>query len=228
MFRFFVDKKDGDKFILNDKTLNHIKTSRVQNKDFLVNYKGVFYQCFLDGKTAIIKKKLEINNEKKQKVFLYQSLINIKRFEWFLQKATELGVDEIIPIISENISIKYDKLENKYERWNEIIKNASEQSFRNNAPKLHDPINFMDAIKNADGDKKIILHEKSNLENSIKNFINKNYEKICVFIGPEGGFTDKEIDESIKYEFQDINLGKRILRSETASLSILSILNIFQ
>ena len=147
-------------------------------------------------------------------------IIKIKNFEWLIQKATELGVQEFYPLICENTNKKYlEIVKNKLTRFQEIAKNAAEQSFRNQVMKIFDPINFIDAIE-IKIENKFLAHEKINSnQTSQSNNFNGN---IAFFVGPEGGFSDNEVEIAQKNNTQIISLGKRILRSETAVIWLIA------
>lgn len=106
MFRFFVEQKEDNYFILTNEILNHIKVARVQNKNFICIYEQVFYLCKLEGKKALIIEKIDANHEFKNQVILAMSVINTKRFELTIQKAAELGVSLFIPMLSQNVEQK--------------------------------------------------------------------------------------------------------------------------
>lgn len=220
MYRFFVDKREENKFFLSKEVLNHLKTIHLnKNEKFICVFKEEFYVCILENNFAIIMNKLNENHEYNHNLILFSAIINIKRFEWLIQKATELGVKEFYPLVTKNTNTKLiDVLIKKINRFNEIIKNASEQSFRNSLMKLHQPINFNEAIK-------INVHNKYIAHEKIKKTNNKQFNldfDTAFFVGPEGGFDDKEIKTAQKFNVKTISLGKRILRSETAAIFLLS------
>lgn len=221
MYRFFVNEKIGNKFKLSKDILNHMKIIRLKaNENFYCNFENKYYLCHLEKNEAIIDEELDINNEFVGDVVLFASIINIKRFEWLVQKATELGVKKIYPMISKNTNKKYvDILSKRIDRLKEISKNASEQSFRNILVEINEPISFNEAIK-YDIENKYIAHEifDNNSENN-----NKFFEpNVAFYVGPEGGFTEEEITKAMNFNIKKIYLGKRIMRSETASLFFLS------
>ncbi len=220
MYRFFVSRKiDDQKFELDKKILDHIKVLRLnKNEKIYCIYNNEFYLCHVENNYAIIDKKTDINNEFKGKVYLFAAIINIKRFEWLIQKAVELGVTDFFPVISKNVNSKYlQQIKAKKDRFYEIAKNASEQSFRNIIINIHEVIKFEDAIK-LDLKNKYIAHEKNN--SSCENMLFES--DVAFFVGPEGGFDENEIDKAIENNVKPISLGKRILRSETSSLYLLS------
>ncbi|KKB27006.1 Ribosomal RNA small subunit methyltransferase [Mycoplasmopsis meleagridis] len=220
MHRFFVNKKiENNYFELDDKLINHIKVARLEKDIFLCNYLNEFYECVFENQKAKIIRKKNINNEFKNEIILAAPIIKIERFEWLIQKAVELGATKIIPLISKYTNgnlVKYD-LERKYKRFLEIIKNAAEQSFRNIIPSFEKPMQFKDII-NKYNDKNIYIAHEKEAENKI-NFLETN---CLILVGPEGGFSDEEITFATINKAKIVNLGKRILRAETACLFMLS------
>ena len=220
MYRFFVNQREENYFILNDEIVNHLKSVRIQKEEKIICvYQAKFYICSYDwkNKIALIEQELDEDHEYSNNLILCASIIKLKRFEWLIQKATELGVKEFYPIITKNTNIKYiQQFDSKFERMETIIKNASEQSFRNILMKIHKPITFDEALK-LNVKTKILAHEKSYVKSS-----NDFEGDICFYVGPEGGFTQEEIEKSLNQGIQIISLGKRILRSETASIYLLS------
>lgn len=222
MYRFFVEKKINNFFELSQDVLNHLKSIRIKKEEkFYCIYKGEYYICYLENKSAIIIKKINIDNEYKNELTLYASIINIKRFEWLIQKATELGVKDFYPMITKNTNVNFvSQVKKKITRFQEISKNAAEQSFRNFPMNIHDPIDFYYAISSTISNK-YIAHEKLEIDDQIEN--NNIFDgDLAFFVGPEGGFDEEEIKIAKQKNIKTISLGKRILRSETASIFLLS------
>ncbi|MDO6744716.1 16S rRNA (uracil(1498)-N(3))-methyltransferase [Tenacibaculum soleae] len=141
---------------------------------------------------------------------------NNDRLEWFLEKATEIGVDEITPIICDNSERKVVKLE----RLSKIIQAAMKQSLQFTLPKLNAPIKFSDFIKQTFTEEVFIAHCEDNIEKkTLKNIATKN-SKYTIMIGPEGDFSSKEIEKSLAVNFKPISLGINRLRTETAGLNV--------
>ncbi len=158
-----------------------------------------------------------IRKEKKEKNHNYYLHIaiaptkNISRFEWFLEKATEIGIDEITPIICQRSERKKINMQ----RCNRILISSIKQSLKFYKPKLNEPSNFSDFIKEKlEGDKLIAHCLKTE-----KNKINKsNQKKYIILIGPEGDFTENEITNALKNGFKATTLGNSRLRTETAGI----------
>ncbi len=172
----------------------------------------------------VIEKK-EIHNENSYIVSIYQAIIKNENFELIIQKATELGVNNIYPIITEYTNHKFDKkgFDKKLERWNKIAIAAAEQCERVFIPKIHNPVEI-NTIQLSDSDMNITLCPYSNTLDNFENLI-KTHNSFNIFIGPEGGFSNKEMELFKTNCFNTVNLGKRILKAETAPINILSIIN---
>lgn len=220
MFRFFVEEKQGNTFVLSSEILKHIKVARVQNEEFICIFEGKFYITKLAGDAAQIVSELDEQHDFEEQVVIAASFIDTKRFEWLIQKASELGATKLIPVISKNVVKKLpNDIDKKLERWNQIALNASEQSFRNNKMIVEKPMSFDDVIK-IKITNKYIAHEKSDKTPEV------SFPQDSLFlVGPEGGFTNEEVASANERGFTTISLGKRILRAETASMFILSRIN---
>ena len=135
------------------------------------------------------------------------------RLEWFLEKATEIGIHEITPIICDHSERKVYKID----RAEKIIQAAMKQSLHYYIPKINEPISFSQFVKsNIDG-QKFIAHCEETDKKSFKNEVNKN-NKVTILIGPEGDFSTKEINLAIENNFIPVTLGNTRLRTETAAL----------
>lgn len=138
---------------------------------------------------------------------------NNDRIEWFLEKATEIGIDEITPIICSNSERRNVKLE----RFEKIIQSAMKQSLQFTLPKLNEPAKFNDFInQNLEG-KICIAHCKEQEKKALQSIV-KPSEKVTILIGPEGDFSSEEIQKALAQKFTPITLGKSRLRTETAAL----------
>ncbi|UUD35786.1 16S rRNA (uracil(1498)-N(3))-methyltransferase [Mycoplasmopsis citelli] len=220
MNRFFVNQKINNTFILPKETLKHLQVIRGKNKQFICVYDQEFYLCILENNVAKILQKIKENHELPFEVVLAISVIKLERFEWILQKATELGVSKIIPVHStycDGDLIKY-KFNKKIQRFESIIQNAAEQSFRNKIPILEKIHTFEEALQYPI-ESKYLAHEKINLSKTLATQINN----ACMFfVGPEGGFSNQEIIQAQAQNVEIISLGSRIMRAETAAIYLLS------
>lgn len=138
---------------------------------------------------------------------------NIERLEWFIEKVTEIGIDEITPVIcrySERKLIKPERLE-------KIIVSAAKQSLKAYFPKLNTVCNFNEFIKNYSASQKYIAHCYDTDKTTFKNILQKK-DNVLVLIGPEGDFSTEEVELAIKNGFSPISLGESRLRTETAGI----------
>jgi 16S rRNA (uracil1498-N3)-methyltransferase len=183
-----------------------------------------------NGYGQLFTSKIEIANDKKCLVFIvnvenftkhwnYYLHIAIAptklndRFEWFLEKATEIGIDEITPIIchhSERKILKTDRME-------KIIHSAAKQSLKYHFPKLNEPISFNDFINSTFEGQLFIAHCEETNKKSLKSVL-KPTLKTTILIGPEGDFSPKEIEQSLVHNFIPVSLGESRLRTETAGI----------
>ena len=138
-----------------------------------------------------------------------------------MQKATELGVTEITPLFTERTEVKLqgERLAKKIQHWQQICISACEQSQRNVIPSINSAVNFEEYIKNESAELKRILHHRS--DGHLKN--TKPSQNIALLIGPEGGLSDPEIESALSHGFDALTLGPRVLRTETAPIVALSV-----
>lgn len=184
-----------------------------------------------DGKGNLFLTELTDDHKKKAKVKILSSnfikaperkitiaislVKNTSRFEWFLEKATEIGIDEIIPLIC----TRTEKQHFRFDRMNGILVSAMLQSQQSWLPVLHEPIQFGNLLlKQFDHYRKLIAHC---MPDSKKEFIHKQISEFTnqlILIGPEGDFTNTEIEEAFKNNFIPVSLGETRLRTETAGI----------
>lgn len=161
------------------------------------------------------------DNESPLNITLCLAIARGTHMDFSIQKAVELGVDSIIPVISEfsNVRLKQDRIKNKMEHWQNIIISASEQCGRNRLTKLIEPITFNECVASKIPPIRLILHPGSSQSMST---IEVEENEFSMIIGPEGGFSDKELNEAESKGCRLINMGPRILRTETAVVCALS------
>ncbi len=164
----------------------------------------------------------EVNRESPLSIHLAQAISKGDRMDLVMQKAVELGVSSIAPIVSQRCVVRLDKerMEKKTHLWQSIAISACEQSGRNTVPVVHSPISFEHYVQHSTAPLKWILDPKAT--KSWRDF--HIGQSIQVLIGPEGGFSPEEIAFALSHGFQSLSLGPRILRTETAAISILSLL----
>ena len=240
MFHFFVEPSQ-----ICDKTVtiiggdvNHIKNVlRMKVGEELAVSNGMDgkeYRCaissFEEDKIILeLRFVKEDGLELPSRVHLYQGLPKADKMELIIQKAVELGVYEIIPVETKRSVVKLDekKAKQKKERWQAISEAAAKQSKRRMIPVVRKPISFQDAIREcASMEVKLIPYELAQGMERTKQILGNLPENadIAVFIGPEGGFDEKEIALATQNGVEAITLGKRILRTETAGFTIMAII----
>jgi 16S rRNA (uracil1498-N3)-methyltransferase len=238
MPRFFVGKSDVscDFIDISGEDYNHIrKVLRLKSGDRITvcDGEGTDYLVeivnFEDAavKTRIVES-IKNSTEPPVQITLFQGLPKSDKMDYIIQKAVELGICEIVPVITERTVVKTDRKnsDKKCERWNRISMEAAKQCNRGIIPKVEFPVSFKEALDAAKGSSlSLIPYEKEtgiNLREVLTNRSSKG--KVSVFIGPEGGFTETEIEAALSCGIQPVTLGPRILRTETAGIAVLAIL----
>ena len=232
MQRYFVFAKNDNKFILNKEDSYHIEiVMRMKIGDLIevVYQEKVYIVKIIALKPVVgeIIEEKEAYHELEKKVIICQSIVKEAKMDFLLQKSTELGAYAFIPLKTTNSVIKIDEnsFSKKKIRWQRIVKEASEQSKRNIIPEVLELITIQELL-NLDYDLKLLctVNEVSRtLKNVLQN--HKNYDTMIIVIGPEGGFTKEEETILIKNGFISVSLGSMVLRTETASLCALSMIN---
>lgn len=230
MQRYFAKEKQLNEFVLYDSDLHHIKNVMRNkiNDQIEVVYENKVYICNIINleplSLEIINESYE-DNELKVNLTVAVSLVQEQKFDLILQKLTELGVSTIIPVKTERSIVKLDekKVEKKLQRWQMICKEASEQSHRTKIPKVK-KIMTLKELTNIDNNLKLIcsLNESTLPLNS---YLTNEIKEILFAIGPEGGFSQKEEEMLLNNNFKAVTLGKRVLRVETATIYVASIIN---
>lgn len=163
------------------------------------------------------------------RIYLFQGLPKADKMELIIQKAVELGAYEIIPVETKRCVVKLDgrKSAKKTARWQQISESAAKQSKRMLIPNVHEVLTFREALKYAESmDVRLVPYELARGMQETKEILAgiEPGQSVGIFIGPEGGFEEKEIEAAIEGGSKPITLGRRILRTETAGLAILSVL----
>jgi 16S rRNA (uracil1498-N3)-methyltransferase len=160
-------------------------------------------------------------------ITLFQGLPKGERLEWILQKCTELGVAEIVPFVAARSVSRpaAGRIQEKLERWRRVVLEASRQSRRMKVPQVTFAADLSEACRQADHPVKLLLWEEEQ-SGSLRKYLAgvRSPERIAVIVGPEGGLTSEEVTCALKCGFISVSLGKRILRTETAGLAIMAIL----
>lgn len=162
--------------------------------------------------------------EPRTKVTIAQSLPKGDKLEWILQKGTEIGAVRFLPFTSERTVVKIDarKAEKKRERWERIVKEAAEQAHRGTIPEVTPPLSWQELLKQVElAETAWIAYEKGG-DSLAQSLAQSAADEILLIIGPEGGFTQAEVEQAQTAGATPITLGPRILRTETAPLTALS------
>ena len=171
----------------------------------------------------------EPDYELPNRIYLFQGLPKADKMELIIQKAVELGAYAIVPVETKRCVVKLDekKAAKKTARWQQIAESAAKQSKRMLIPKIHEVMSFQAALKLAEElDIRLIPYELAKGMKETKEILNqiRPGQSVGIFIGPEGGFEENEVSQALEKGAQAITLGRRILRTETAGLAILSVL----
>ena len=236
MHNFFVDenKRQGDAYYITDADFNHIKNvlRMKQGDSFLVSSASKSDLCVLEAFTedAVIAKITEENYQDTSlsvKLYLFQGLPKSDKMELVIQKAVELGAEGIIPVEMNRCVVKVDakKKKSKQARWQAISESTAKQSKRTIIPEVFDILSYKQAMEKAkEMDVFIVPYENKDGMKATKNalFEIKKGMSVGILIGPEGGFDEKEIEIAESVGGLTVSLGKRILRTETAAITALS------
>ena len=235
MHRFFAHKSNffNNLVVLQGSDVSHIRTVlRLTMGDEIevLDGEGTLYLVRLsEFKNKLIECKIlsskKINTESPLKIHLGQSLIKGNGFDLILRKAVELGALSISPLLTERTVKKVDS-DKKIIRWKKIAEESSKQCGRSVIPKIKNSIVKLETFcqQASDSDLKLIFWEMENKKRLRDINPDKAPCSVSVLIGPEGGFTQKEVETARSYGFHSLRLGPRIFRAETAPLVVLSIL----
>ncbi len=165
-------------------------------------------------------------NEPTCQLTLYQGTLKGEKFEWVLQKGTELGISQFVPMVCQRSVVRdNDLFAKKQTRWQRIIQEAAEQSGREKLPCVGKTVSFAEAIQQIQpSDLAIMAWEESSITLGLKEVLTTKANHVALFIGPEGGFTSTEVLMASEVGVQVVTLGGRILRAETASLAVSAVI----
>ena len=233
MHHFFVtpDQVKENKILIEGSDVNHIKNvlrMKVGEELEVSDGEQGKYLCEIETMSSeevclLIKEELEVETELPSKLYLFQGLPKSDKMELIVQKAVELGVYEIVPVATKRAVVKLDdkKAAKKIERWQAIAEGGAKQSGRNVIPEVKHVMSFKEAVAYAK-ELDVVLVPYELAEGMISGI--KPGQSVGIFIGPEGGFETSEVEHAMENGAKAITLGRRILRTETAGLTTLSIL----
>lgn len=239
MHHFFVtpDQVQEKTILIEGQDVNHIKNvlrmksgeqveiSDGNNKKYLCEV-----ESYEENTAQLhILEEMEADTELSSKLYLFQGLPKSDKMELIVQKAVELGAYEVIPVATKRAVVKLDakKAAKKVERWNSISESAAKQAGRSLIPEVTDVLTFTQALEKAkELDVVLIPYELAEGMEEAKQLVRsiKKGQSVGIFIGPEGGFERAEVEQAMASGAKAITLGRRILRTETAGLTILSVL----
>ncbi|WP_407428369.1 16S rRNA (uracil(1498)-N(3))-methyltransferase [Arcticibacter sp.] len=221
MHLFYTPDISGNEYLMNpDESKHCIRVLRLQKDDVvrLIDGRGGLFEAVIvtpDPKRTQLKVVNETREYQKRNHNLHIAIAptkNMERLEWFLEKATEIGIDEISPIICD----RSERKEVKKERLDKVITSAVKQSLKAYHPKLNEAIKYKDFIKQLTG-QRYIAHCMDGEKGQLKDLIVLE-DSYTILIGPEGDFSPDELELALKCQCMPISLGNSRLRTETAAL----------
>jgi 16S rRNA (uracil1498-N3)-methyltransferase len=241
--RFFIDRDNlrvGSSIKLEDSDIKHIrKVLRLSKGDKIIIFNGekeFLAELKIVGNEVVMAEILEVTKVKDfsiqtTEVTIFQGLLRAGKIDSLIEKLTELGIDKIVPVECEFSQMKLDTAEKKIERWKKIAISAAKQSERIEVPEIYAPIKFQD-VKTTLEQFDIVYFftiprkniPSSEMTRSIRDSQKAGAKKIAFMVGPEGGFSPKEHELALQWGINFTKLESNVLRSETASVAIMSIL----
>lgn len=238
MYQFFVDpgQIQDKKIIITGSDVNHIRNVlRMKPGEEIAVSNGIDgreYRCgiesYTDGEVICTLRFIKEDGvELPSRIYLFQGLPKADKMELIVQKAVELGVYEVIPVAARRCVVRLDekKAQSKVSRWQGIAEAAAKQSKRGIIPNVHPVMSMRDAVEYARKmDVKLIPYELAEDMRHTRQLVGavEPGQEIAVFIGPEGGFEESEVELALEAGIEPVTLGRRILRTETAGLTVLS------
>lgn len=228
MHKFFTEMQNfngNQAFIYGDDVKHIYKVLRLTEgtEVILNNYNGEEFLCKISEITKQsvmldVLEKLDINNESNLKITLYQGMPKSTKMDLIVQKATELGVNEVIPAITERVDVKLKGDFKKLDRLQRIANEACKQCKRTIVPKVKEPVQFETLLEEMSKFDLVVVPYENAEDRGVK-YLSAKYKDIstaAIVIGPEGGFEESEIERLKENGAEIITLGNRILRTETA------------
>lgn len=240
MHRFFAEPGQiGEKeIVITGADVNHIRNvlrMRADEEVLIADGQGAEYRCKLTdlGENEVraqILWKLDGNAELASAITLFQGLPKSDKMDLIVQKCVELGVDRIVPVSTKRAVVKLDakKEQTRLKRWNTISESAAKQSGRGVIPEVSGVMSFGKALEEAKKlDVLLIPYERAEHMTETRRVMGeiRPGQSVGIFIGPEGGFEESEVEEAVAAGAKAITLGKRILRTETAGLAVMAMLS---
>lgn len=222
---------EGLSIELGDSAVQHISRAlRMRPNDQVMLFNGDGYQYLAELQTvekrkvsAHIKEKQSSTVETHLNVHIGQSLSRGERMDYAVQKSTEMGVNHITPLFSERCEVRLqpDRQTKRVQHWQQTAISACEQSGRIMPPRIHMPLDLKTWLEAQESELKFVLHHHS--EQPLGNLVAP--ASVSLLIGPEGGLSESEVELAIESGFKPLALGPRVMRTETAPVAALAILN---
>lgn len=240
MYRFYISEEQitESEITITGSDVNHIRNVlRLEEGDWVVacNGQGKDYVSrifFIDKDRVVlqVEKVQETGTELQTRITLFQGIPKKEKMEFIIQKAVELGVYEIVPVMMKRCVVRFadeKKMAKKQERWQAIAEAAAKQCDRGIIPVVHAPVSIEEAFDMAKSlEYNMIPYELQDGIDQSREIVAHacKQESVGIFIGPEGGFEAKEVEQAVAGGIEPITLGKRILRTETAGMALLAIM----
>ena len=236
LHRFFVlpERIRGEEVVLTEQAhqIRDVLRLKVSERVIVLDNEGWEYEVELTaaGRGEVrgkVAERREASGEPEVRITLYQSLLAREKFEWVLQKCTEIGVAGFVPVVTERSVVRDSGIKaSRSGRWRRIIQEAAEQSHRGRLPELAAPVKFKEAVAGLDGFDTSLVAAPEARNKSLRACLGdgKGAGSISLFIGPEGGFTEDEVRQLCGGGAIAFSLGERILRTETAAVVASSVI----
>jgi 16S rRNA (uracil1498-N3)-methyltransferase len=233
MHRFFVNPTSlkADQVTLPKEQARQIKqVLRLKSQDRILvlddtgrEYEVILEEVVRERVTGHVVHTRDSQGEPAVSLTLYQSLVSRDKFEWVLQKGTEVGIRRFVPVRTQRSIVRGAAgfTPQRRQRWQRILKEAAEQSARGRIPELKEPVTFASCLQDLSSYDRVLLARAGGQEASLSGSLDQQWDKIrtaALFIGPEGGFSDEEVDQARVAGVTIVGLGPRILRTETAAV----------
>lgn len=230
MHRFFIPPEwiTPDGVVLKDETarqISHVLRLRSEQRIVVLDNSGVEYEVELldvgakESRARLVEKRL-CAGEPGVTLTLFLGLTQREKFEWMLQKCTEVGASQFVPVISARSLVQDARdADRKLERWRSIVREAAEQSHRGRIPVVQPAVSFSRALKMPGADSLALLAWEGEHTLGMREALRRRAERgVALFIGPEGGYSAEEAEQAITAGVLPISLGARVLRMETAAV----------
>lgn len=239
MHHFFVapEQVKGEKVLVTGSDVNHMKNvlrmkpgEKLEISDGSSSNYICSIETFEEERAVLaICERQEADRELSSRLYLFQGLPKADKMELIIQKAVELGAFAVIPVATKRAVVRLDekRAEKKRQRWQAIAEGGAKQSGRTRIPEVYPVMDFKEALAFAEGlDIGLIPYELAEGMEETRDLISsiEPGSSVGIFIGPEGGFETREVEAAMEKGIHPVTLGKRILRTETAGLAMLSVL----